>query len=169
MALFTGSYDNKLDRKGRVSLPASYRVGLVQAADQLASNPDDPFGFFYLYPSPTSNHYLEGCDHPYMEQLGRDIARLPRLSAQRKIMEDFYMAKAQRISLDQSGRFLLPKSFQTHAQIKGQCLFVGRGETFEIRQSEPHLAWVQDCSPADPDQLEAGWAALDQLRKDENR
>src|SRR3546814_13278769 len=50
MALFTGSFENKLDRKGRVSLPALYRAQLPDGDDRLV----------YLYRSP-NDQALEAC------------------------------------------------------------------------------------------------------------
>ena len=64
MALFTGTFENKVDGKGRVSLPADYR-DLLTDADQRS---------FYIFPSPNLDA-LEACDEEFMQRVADSASR----------------------------------------------------------------------------------------------
>ena len=59
MALFLSRFDNKVDRKGRVSVPASFRADLTS----------DAFAGVVAFPSPGNPGAIDGCDIGRMKQL----------------------------------------------------------------------------------------------------
>ena len=167
MALFVGTYENKLDTKGRVSLPAAYRAELqpvygAQSASQERQEGEEMNApVIYLYKAPGRDGVIEGCDHGYIERLGKRIEALRHGSEERRVLERSYIAKAKRINLDQGGRFMLPKFLKTHAKITDSCLFVGCNKKFEIFNAETDP--FKDDVEVDPALLERAWNLLDKI------
>lgn len=140
MSLFLSSYENRLDSKGRISVPASFR----------ASVSGDNFPGVVLYRSFTNN-CIEGMTMHRMEQLaaaadnsmGVFDGALDDLSA-------MLFADARPLSFDVTGRIVIPADLLAHAGIHDAAVFVGRGNSFQI--------W-------NPDAFRAAQAkALDNLR-----
>lgn len=120
MALFAGTYrDNKIDRKGRVSLPAKLRAEL----------PPESSREIFVYPS-SDMTALGACDRAHMESL-RDAAKISLYDddddTDYGIIED-----ACSITIDGGGRIILPENLLTHAEIADTLVFVGRGHRFLI-------------------------------------
>ncbi len=120
MALFLSSYENRIDTRGRVSVPASYRIAL---------NNED-FTGVVLYRSFT-NKCIEGLSMSRMEQLAASADTmglgndLDELSAR-------IFANARPLQFDVTGRIVIPKDLLKHAGIQETALFVGRGNSFQI-------------------------------------
>ncbi|WP_259780654.1 division/cell wall cluster transcriptional repressor MraZ [Aestuariispira ectoiniformans] len=121
MALFTGTYENKVDGKGRVSLPADYR-------DLLS---DDDNRSFYVFPSP-NNNCLEACDKTFMQRVADSIEDQADMFSEEEEGLSFIISSARRIQYDSTGRFVLPSEFAHLAEIDGQALFVGMAARFQI-------------------------------------
>ena len=75
MALFLSRYDNKVDKKGRVSVPAPYRAALAS----------QNFAGIVAYPSPVSDA-VECCGMDRMERLAAGAVD-PRTG--RVVQEDY--------------------------------------------------------------------------------
>lgn len=121
MALFTGTYENKVDGKGRVSLPADYR-------DLLS---DDDNRSFYVFPSPTSN-CLEACDKTFMQRVADSIEEQAEMFSDEEEGLSFIISSARRIQYDSTGRFVLPSDFALLAEIEEKAMFVGMSARFQI-------------------------------------
>lgn len=176
MALFTGTYENKVDKKGRVSLPAAYRQELQSITNLIerpivhkqdlninesdGANGEGASGTIFLYPSPTFKNVIEGCDLNFMNLLGIKLSQMSRFSAERNLIMDLYIAKAQRLTMDGQGRFMLPRDLAIYGKIDGQCLFIGKGDVFEIYNPADYES--PEFKPAEPKLLEAAWLALEQ-------
>jgi len=125
MALFTSTYVNKVDRKGRVSVPAPFRSAL------------DGSGGTLVYVKP--NHALgaiDGLSEAWMEQIQDRIDELDIYSEQRIALETREFAETTRLALDPEGRMILPRELMTTAGIIDQATFVGLGRYFQIWQPE---------------------------------
>lgn len=110
MSLFLSSYENRVDAKGRVSVPAKFRAVVA----------NDEFQGVVLYCSPTHN-CIEGVS----------MARLEKLAESGDICGDLF-ANAQQMAFDVTGRIIISPDFKKHAGIKDTALFVGRGNSFQI-------------------------------------
>ncbi len=130
---FIGTIEAKLDSKGRVFIPASFRRGLQQAAGES--------GETRLV---MRKDVFEDCLVLYTEAewYGRLDELRNRLSVWNKneqaIMRQ-YVTGAEWISLDSSGRILIPKRYMHMANIDNQVTFVGMDSTIEIWSTQ-HLA-----------------------------
>jgi MraZ protein len=129
MALFTGTYaDNKIDRKGRVSLPAKFR----------AEFPPENNREIYIYPSPTMDA-LEACDRTFMEQIRDTAGNNPFEDEDADL--GWLIEQAHNITVDTGGRIMLPPELADHAGIRESLVFVGRGHRFLIMSPDIHAAY----------------------------
>ncbi len=121
MALFAGTFENKVDGKGRVSLPADFRAEL----------PEDAGRFVYVFPSPKDDA-LEACDKPFLERMAAAIEEAPLFSEEEDDLGASIIAQARKAQIDETGRIVLPKDFMEFADISGKAVFVGRAARFQI-------------------------------------
>ncbi len=122
MAVFLSTYVNKVDRKGRVSIPAQFRQSLAKT-----SSP----GTIYLWPS-LNHQALEGADQDYLDVLS-DSLESPELDAdEREMIETFIFGKLIPITLDNEGRISLPPTLAEFAGITEEASFIGRRKTFQV-------------------------------------
>jgi MraZ protein len=119
---FVSTIVNKLDAKGRVSIPAPFRQILAQQT----------LRGFYCFPSFVS---------PALEAFGEDLLAdfQRRLGAVDPLFSEDYDAQAQAVvgetqllNFDDEGRVRLPDDFLAHAGIKDRVLFVGMIQKFQI-------------------------------------
>lgn len=122
MKLFVSTYTNKIDRKGRVSVPATFRAVLAQ----------DSFNAAIILPS-FRGDYLEGMGPDRLEKLARDLDETTdAFSDEQSEMAALVFADARTISFDSEGRMVLPEEFIAHAGLSGEAMFIGKAQTFEI-------------------------------------
>ena len=120
MALFLSTFVNKVDRKGRVSVPATFRAAL----NGQTFNGIIAFRSFKL-PA------LEASGIDRMEEMSARIDALPEFSEERDSLASLF-ADAQQLAFDGEGRIVLPETLCQHAGIGEAAAFVGLGKTFQI-------------------------------------
>ena len=119
--MFLSSYENKIDKKGRVSVPATFR-------SYLSTKKNDGF---VAYPS--FNHAaLEGCTKDRIEKLSSTIDSLNPFEEKRDYFATSVLSESVYLQFDTEGRVSLTKKLLEHAKIKNNVLFVGLGKTFQI-------------------------------------
>ena len=121
MALFLGTAENKIDTKGRVSVPADFRAALK----------GDEFQGIILYHSFT-NKCIEGCTMARMEKIAEATDNMDLFSEETESLESLIFSDARQLSFDVTGRVVIPEDLLEFAGIKGTALFVGKGKTFQI-------------------------------------
>jgi MraZ protein len=138
MKLFLSTYTNKVDAKGRVSVPAQFRTALqtLSSADQQNS--------FVVFPA-AKHAALEGFSWGLMDELSRRLDQFPIFSSPQDDLAAAVFASATPVSYDETGRILLPKDLLAHAQITDTALFVGLGNKFQIWQPELFAARQRDA------------------------
>jgi MraZ protein len=123
MAMFLFTYVNGVDKKARVSIPATFRAPLSHGEGRPAT--------VFLWPS--MNHgALEGADSAYMETLSDSLESPDLDQAERDYIETFVFGKAVELTLDPEGRVVLPKNLAEFAGITDQAAFIGRRKTFQV-------------------------------------
>jgi len=126
MDRFVSTFINKIDAKGRVSVPAPFRAILERDGFQQGGA-----GHVYCYPA---------LDSPAVDAGGERLARtidgllagLPDYSIERDELSVALYGISQVLSIDQDGRIVLPESLRAHAGISTQVAFVGLGEKFQL-------------------------------------
>ena len=119
--MFLSSYENKLDKKGRVSVPANFRSHLSSLG----------YNGFITYPS--FNHdALEACSQDRIEKLSNTIDSLNPFEEKRDFFATSVLSESVNLQFDGEGRVLITQKLLKHAKIKNNILFVGLGKTFQI-------------------------------------
>ncbi len=122
MALFTGTYENKVDAKGRVSLPAVFRAQIPKSSAKLV----------YVFRSP-SLPALEAGDQAFMDRLADSLEDYELFSQEEKDL-GVVLADARPLTLDGEGRIMIPAEHMAFAGIGDRATFVGQGRRFQIWQ-----------------------------------
>ena len=120
MAVFLSTFENKVDRKGRVSIPASFRGALEQ---------EKSTGII-LYPS-FKHACIEGNGDERIQEIVDSIDALDAFSDEAENLQTI-LADARQLAIDSDGRIILPSEFIEYAQLNGVATFVGLGIGFQI-------------------------------------
>ena len=121
MELFLSTYVNKVDRKGRVSVPATFRSTL--AGNRYPN-------LFVAYPS-FRVPAVECTGSDRMEEIQERIETLDQFSDEQENLTQLF-ADSQSLTMDGEGRVILPESLKLHAEIDGEVAFVGLGAMFQL-------------------------------------
>lgn len=120
--MFRGSFNCKIDSKGRIKLPVAYRNFLSENNQQLVIT--------------NSQYQKKKCLDVYKlsdwEKLEQKISKLPALNIEVQAFQRFYLASGQLIEPDTQTRFLVPQSLRKFAKIDGEAMLIGMGNKFEI-------------------------------------
>ena len=119
--MFLSTYENKLDKKGRVSVPASFRSYL--------SN----LGYNGIVCYPSFNHEcIEAWPQDRIEKITNTIDSLNPFDEKKDYFATSILSESINLQFDSEGRILLTQKLLEHAKIKYSMLFVGQGKTFQI-------------------------------------
>ena len=122
MSLFVSTFVNKLDAKGRVSIPAPYRQILAQ----------QDMGTLYCIPSFVGPS-LEAFGNTLLSQFEQRLHKYDPLFSENYDEEaQVVLAAAQPLNFDDEGRVRLPDDLIAHAGITDRVAFVGLGQKFQM-------------------------------------
>jgi MraZ protein len=119
--MFLSSYENKIDKKGRVSVPASFRSHLSNLG----------YNGVICYPS-FNNQSVEACSQDRIEKLSTSIDSLSPFEEKRDFFATSILSESINLQFDSEGRISLSTKLLKHAKIRNNILFVGQGQTFQI-------------------------------------
>lgn len=122
MDRFVSTFVNKIDAKGRVSVPASFRAVLER---------DGYAGGIYCYPS-LDAAALDAGGERLAKKIDGLLADLPDYSDERDELSVALYGDVQILSIDGDGRIVLPEGLRAHAGIASHVAFVGLGEKFQM-------------------------------------
>jgi len=122
VATFSGTFINKVDRKGRVSVPASFRTVLSTLGQQSIA----------AFPNPTGTPALDCCGADWLDKVGQLLGSKALYQAEYEAIAYLILGAAQPLSLDPEGRILLPQGFIEHTGVTDSAAFIGIGERFQI-------------------------------------
>ena len=117
--LFLSTFETKIDKKGRISIPARYRSLLEKSEEELI-----------LFSTPESN-YVQGCGNNYIKRLWETNLELDQISNEALYIQDI-LSDSIHAKIDAEGRILLSEKLIEIAKLTSTVLFAGRGETFQI-------------------------------------
>jgi MraZ protein len=122
MALFLSTFENKVDKKGRVSVPAPFRNAVAHSHFQGIA--------VYRH---LSLPCLEGGDISFLEQISDQLYDdSSLLDTEQLPMATAILAEANQLSFDSEGRIMLPPAAKEFTGIDDQASFVGLGRKFQI-------------------------------------
>ena len=154
---FRGESHHKVDSKGRVSIPASFRR-VLEAADPNWSSGSNP-ELVIVY-GDHRRHFLECYTIAAIEEVDAKIDQLPRGSVQRKMLSTLFQGQSLPTSVDETGRLVLPAKLRQKIGLEDEAFFIAAGDTFQIWKPETYEAeelsrteaWLEDL-PEDVDPL----------------
>ncbi len=139
---FTGEHVQKVDRKGRMSVPADYRRTLEGG---------DPAWTELLTPRlvVVYGQHLKDSLHSFtVQQHDSIVARinaLPLGSPDRKRLGHVMITQSQKLDVDRDGRIILPLRMRQKLGIEeGDVYFRGMGDHFEMWKSDTFKATVEE-------------------------
>jgi MraZ protein len=134
---FRGAFPQKVDSKGRVSIPADFRR-VLELGDPAFAQTQTP-RLVLLY-----GPHLKNCLHVYtidaMAQIERDINALPRGSVQRKMASRMILSNSWETTVDRDGRIVLPKERRLQINLGAEAYMAAMGDYFEIWDSAAYAA-----------------------------
>ena len=136
--LFLSTYVNKVDRKGRVSVPATFR-------STLATNSQP--NLVVAFPS-IRLPAVECTGSNRLQEMQERIETLEQFSEEYENLTQLF-ADAHALAMDGEGRVILPERLKERAGISGDVAFVGLGATFQLwdpARYEEHSAAVRERS-----------------------
>ena len=119
--MFLSTYENKLDKKGRVSVPASFRSYLSNLG----------YNGMVCYPS-FNNQSIEEWPQDRIEKISNTIDSLNPFEEKRDFFATSILSESTNLQFDSEGRISLTPKLLGHAKIKKSMIFVGQGKTFQI-------------------------------------
>ena len=119
--MFLSTYENRIDKKGRVSVPANFRSHLSNLG----------YNGVVCYPS-FNNQSIEACSQDRIEKLSNSIDSLNPFEEKRDFFATSILSDSINLQFDSEGRISLSSKLLRHAKIKSSMLFVGQGQTFQI-------------------------------------
>ena len=133
MALFLSTTVNKVDKKGRVSVPAPFRSALANQS----------FAGIVAFPSPELSA-IDACGIDRMEALSASLDEPDQYSPEELDLAQLIFAQAEQLAFDDTGRIVLPKPLGSRAHITDEVLFAGLGPTFQMWQPQHYETHRRD-------------------------
>jgi MraZ protein len=121
MDRFVSNVTLRLDSKGRVSIPASFRSVLAR----------DGFDGLYCYPA-LDRSAIDAGGNALMAEIEAVIARYAPFSEEREQFALALYGTSETLKIDGEGRVSLSEALKRHAGITEAVAFVGLGHKFQI-------------------------------------
>ena len=115
------TFENKLDKKGRVSVPAHFRSHLSNLG----------FNSIVCFPSFNQN-CIEAWPQDRIEKISTAIDNLNPFEEKKDFFSTSILSESINLIFDTEGRILLTNKLLNHSKIKNKILFVGLGKIFQI-------------------------------------
>ncbi len=119
--LFAGTTEAKLDAKGRVFFPSEFRRQLTEADTQLVLKRDAFQQCLVVYPFSV-----------WQAEVAHLRQRINRWDRREAMFFRQFLADAQMLTLDASGRILIPRRYQEECHIGTTVSFVGADDRVEL-------------------------------------
>ena len=121
MDLFVSQFINKIDKKGRVSLPSQFRNAL----------PKKSKNEIILFKS-LKFKSIEGCSSERINKIADKIEELDFFSDDQDDFATSIFSEIIATNLDKEGRFLIPENLKLYSNISNEATFIGQGHYFQI-------------------------------------
>jgi MraZ protein len=132
--LFVSHFTNRLDSKGRVSIPASFRAVLAR----------DGFEGLYAHPSLDAPAFDCG-GHALLREIDGLLELYSPYSPERDLFSMALLGTSEILKVDSEGRVVLTETIKSHACIASEVVFVGQGHKFRIWEPERFRAHLEEA------------------------
>ena len=134
MNLFLSKFKNKIDVKGRVSIPVSFRNILLKDISQR----------MFCYPS-LDAQAIDAGGQSLSKEIYALMDNLDPYSDERDYLSTALFGLSEELKIDNDGRVILSDALIDHAQIKDEVTFVGLGEKFQIWEPLKFESYLQQA------------------------
>lgn len=138
--LFLSTFHNRIDKKNRVSVPASYRAAISS----------QEFPGIIAYGS-IMHACVEACGMSRIQKMHERMDMLDPYSAERDAFSASIFGDSLQLAFDGEGRVVLSESLMKMANLTDMAAFVGKGEIFEIwepKAFESYMAQARELARA---------------------
>ena len=136
MTALIGRHTNKIDKKGRVSVPKMFRDALSKPFERdpgsLVPFPGVYFFRSFKYPA------IEGCGEAFIQRVIGSLDELELFSDEQDDLAITLLENSYQMTYDTEGRILLPLELRQYAGLDDEVVFVGRGTRFQVWQPEAY-------------------------------
>ena len=140
--MFTGEYRHSVDDKGRIAVPAKFRVQLGAGA--------------------VVSRWLDACLAIHTQQgwddLSAKVAALPITDTASRRFQRFVFAGAAEVELDRQGRILLPAFLRDTIGLANEAMVVGSRDHAEIWVPDTWASYGRELD--DPQELAQAFEGL---------
>ena len=137
MDRFVSNFTLRLDAKGRVSIPASYRAVLAH----------DGFDGLYCYPA-LDQPAVDAGGNALLAEIDALISRYPPYSDERDAFTLSLYGTSETLKVDGEGRVIFSDALKSHAGITEAIAFVGLGHKFQIWEPGRFRAQLAEATGA---------------------
>ncbi|MGQ4273160.1 division/cell wall cluster transcriptional repressor MraZ [Terrihabitans sp. B22-R8] len=134
MDRFVSNFTNRLDAKGRVSIPAQFRSVLAR----------DGYEGLCVMPSLDTNA-LDAGGNALLAEIDRLLEGFAPYSEERDAISTALLGTSETLKVDAEGRVVLTETLKAYAGIKDQVTFVGHGHKFQIWEPDTFRAHLDDA------------------------
>lgn len=125
MGGFVSNHTNKIDGKGRVSIPAGFRSVLAK----------DGYDGLYCYPS-LDMKAVDSGGNGLFQAIEQRLSRIETYTEAHDYLSTAFYGMGEQLKIDQDGRVSLTDTIKSYAGIDTHVTFVGQGYKFQIWSPE---------------------------------
>lgn len=125
MDRYVSNFTNRLDSKGRVSIPASFRGVLAR----------DGFEGLYVHPG-LDAPALDAGGNALLSEINALLETLSPYSEERDFLSTALLGTSEILKVDPEGRVTFSEALKAHAGITDTVTFVGHGHKFQVWEPE---------------------------------
>ncbi|MEX2520132.1 MAG: hypothetical protein WD969_12455 [Paracoccaceae bacterium] len=144
---FSSNATNKVDGKGRVSIPAPFR--------KVLQGEESPI--LFLMPEINGAPTIVGYGLSHFENLAASLTRMNPFSEEYDALSDAVSGQAHQLPLDETGRIVLPRELREYADIGDEAFFIGKLNVFQIWNPAAYAArrpGIKEMARANVDKLD---------------
>jgi MraZ protein len=134
MDRFVSNFTNRLDAKGRVSIPAPFRGVLTR----------DGHEGLYVHPA-LDAPALDAGGNALLQEIDAFLSTRPAYSEEREQFSIALLGTSEILKLDGEGRVSLTESVKAHAGIADAVTFVGLGHKFQMWEPDRFRAHLEEA------------------------
>lgn len=131
---FLATFTNRLDQKGRVSVPAPFRAVLAR----------EGLDGLHCYPA-LDQQAIDGGGARLRQAIDAHLAEYDVFSEDYESLSTAFFGESRYLKIDQDGRIVLPEEFRAFAGIADTAIFVGQGIKFQIWEPQRFAVRQQEA------------------------
>ncbi len=134
MQIFRGTATNRIDAKGRVSIPARFR-SIIEG---------DSMSAVYCHQS-LNQPALEAGGRRLLNEVETMLQRINAYSDEYDALSHTLIGASEELGMDSEGRIILPEHFRDYAKLETGVTFVGLGIRFQLWNPDAYQKHLEEA------------------------